>query len=147
MVKFSQRLAALRTSKNLSTAALAEKIGVLKSQVEKFEAGKLTPSKQQQEKLASFFGVSLAYLNGETDDTMDMGSWLSGNVPEEPDAPVIHPVKKQVVASSGAEDHDSSPMFNMLLKSENFKSAVLQVLRTPEGQKLLAQLIQKELHK
>ena len=146
MVKFSQRLSEMRTAKNISAAALAAEIGVLKSQIEKFESGRLTPSKQQQEKLAKYFGVSVMYLNGETDDPEDMAGWLSGNIPDEPASIPVIEKKSPVLVSSGAADKDNAPMFNMLLKSESFKNAVLQVLRTPEGQKVLAQVIQKELH-
>ena len=73
---------------------------------------------------------------------------------DEPAAP--RPVPKaaprptaQVVQSSGG-DGDGA-VFSALLKSKSFqdmvRSTVLEVLRSPEGQQLLAKAIRKELGK
>ena len=141
MVTISQRLEKLRMDKGISRIQLASLLGLPKMSVEKFETGRLTPTKEQQEKLASYFGVSVAYLKGESDDPQNMESWLNGNIREEPE-PVVtaaKPVKtKESVPAEGA-------IFNQMLKSEAFKAAVLEVLRTPEGQKLLSQAIRTEM--
>ena len=152
MVTIAQRIEALRMQKALSRPALAAALGLPRMSVEKFETGRQTPSQDQQAKLAQYFGVSLAYLRGESDDPSSTDTWLSGNVADEPAVP--RPVPKaaprpaaQVVQSSGG-DGDGA-VFSALLKSKSFqdmvRSAVLEVLRSPEGQQLLAKAIRKEL--
>ena len=152
MVTIAQRIEALRMQKALSRPALAAALGLPRMSVEKFETGRQTPSQDQQAKLAQYFGVSLAYLRGESDDPSGTDSWLSGNVADEPAVP--RPVPKaaprpaaQVVQSSGG-DGDGA-VFSALLKSKSFqdmvRSTVLEVLRSPEGQQLLAKAIRKEL--
>ena len=152
MVTIAQRIEALRTQKGLSRPALSAALGLPRMAVEKFETGRQTPTQDQQVKLAAYFGVSLAYLRGESDDPSGTDTWLSGNVADEPAVP--RPVPKaaprpaaQVVQSSGG-DGDGA-VFSALLKSKSFqdmvRSTVLEVLRSPEGQQLLAKAIRKEL--
>ena len=152
MVTIAQRIEALRVEMGLSRPALAAALGLPRMSVEKFETGRQTPSQDQQAKLAQYFGVSLAYLRGESDDPSGTDTWLSGNVADEPAVP--RPVPKaaprpaaQVVQSSGG-DGDGA-VFSALLKSKSFqdmvRSTVLEVLRSPEGQQLLAKAIRKEL--
>ena len=152
MVTIAQRIEALRMQKALSRPALAAALGLPRMSDEKFETGRQTPSQDQQAKLAQYFGVSLAYLRGESDDPSGTDTWLSGNVADEPAVP--RPVPKaaprpaaQVVQSSGG-DGDGA-VFSALLKSKSFqdmvRSTVLEVLRSPEGQQLLAKAIRKEL--
>ena len=152
MITIAQRIEALRVEKGLSRPALAAALGLPRMSVEKFETGRQTPSQDQQAKLAQYFGVSLAYLRGESDDPSGTDSWLSGNVADEPAVP--RPIPKaaprpavQVVQSSGG-DGDGA-VFSALLKSKSFqdmvRSTVLEVLRSPEGQQLLAKAIRKEL--
>ena len=152
MVTIAQRIEALRMQKALSRPALAVALGLPRMSIEKFETGRQTPTQEQQVKLAQYFGVSLAYLRGEADDPAGTDSWLSGNVADEPAIP--RPVSKaaprpsaQVVQSSGG-DGDGA-VFSALLKSKSFqdmvRSTVLEVLRSPEGQQLLAKAVRKEL--
>ena len=65
MVTMAQRIEQLRTQAGLSRPALAEALGLPRTAIEKFETGRQTPGKDQQEKLASFFGVSGFYLRAE----------------------------------------------------------------------------------
>ena len=152
MVTIAQRIEVLRVEKGLSRPALAAALGLPRMSVEKFETGRQTPSQDQQVKLAQYFGVSLSYLRGEADDPAGTDSWLSGNVADEPAIP--RPVSKaaprpsaQVVQSSGGSG--DSAVFSALLKSKSFQTlvrdTVLEVLRSPEGQQLLAKAIRKEL--
>ena len=152
MVTIAQRIEALRMQKALSRPALAAALGLPRMSIEKFETGRQTPTQDQQVKLAQYFGVSLAYLRGESDDPSGTDTWLSGNVADEPAVP--RPVPKaaprpavQVVQSSGG-DGDGA-VFSALLKSKSFqdmvRSTVLEVLRSPEGQQLLAKAVRKEL--
>ena len=148
MVTIAQRIETLRVQKGLSRPALAAALGLPRMSVEKFETGRQTPSQDQQTKLAQYFGVSLAYLRGEADDPAGTDSWLSGNVADEPAVPKAVP-RPAVVQSSGG-DGDGA-VFSALLKSKSFqdmvRSTVLEVLRSPEGQQLLAKAVHKELNR
>ena len=76
MVTLAQRIEALRTERGLSRPALAAELGLPKGAVEKFETGRQTPSREQQEKLAGYFGVSLFYLRGESNDRTRQETWM-----------------------------------------------------------------------
>ena len=163
MVTMAQRIEALRTEKGLSRPALAAALVFTKVaplgievnnlwprlSIEKFETGRQTPSQEQQQKLAGAFGVSLPYLRGETDDPTSMDNWLSGAVPQE-DVVLPKAVRKAtaaVVAQSGDSSKSDGAVFSALLKSDSFKAlvreTVLDVLKSPEGQALLAKAAQK----
>ena len=162
MVTMAQRIEALRTEKGLSRPALAAALGLPRLSIEKFETGRQTPSQEQQEikennqkiqeqqqKLAGAFGVSLPYLRGETDDPTSMDNWLSGAVPQE-DVVLPKAVRKAtaaVVAQSGDSSKSDGAVFSALLKSDSFKplvrETVLDVLKSPEGQALLAKAAKK----
>ena len=151
MVTMAQRIEDLRTKKAMSRPALAAALGLPRLSIEKFETGRQTPTQEQQQKLASAFGVSIAYLRGETDDPTSMDNWLSGAVPAE--EPVVLPkavrqATAAVVAQSGdSGKNDGGAVFSALLKSDSFKAlvraTVLDVLRSPEGQALLAKAAKK----
>ena len=149
MVTMAQRIEALRTEKGLSRPALAAALGLPRLSIEKFETGRQTPSQEQQQKLAGAFGVSLPYLRGETDDPTSMDNWLSGAVPQE-DVVLPKAIRKAtaaVVAQSGDSSKSDGAVFSALLKSDSFKAlvreTVLDVLKSPEGQALLAKAAQK----
>ena len=147
MVTLAQRIEQLRTAKGLSRPALAAALGLPRMSIEKFESGRQTPTQEQQNKLASYFGVSLFYLRGETDDTTQMSDWMDGAFLDEPaPAPAPRRVVKPAASSSGGE---GGTMFDAFLTSKKFqealRAAVLDTLRTPEGQELLAKAIRKEL--
>ena len=153
MVTMAQRIEALRTERNLSRPALSAALGFPKNAAEKFETGRQTPSQDQQKKLAEFFGVTLAYLRGEVDVREEgQGTWLERAYAEEAPAPPPAPKRPAdpVVVQSSGGGQDSA-VFNALLNSKSFQSvvraAVLDVLRSPEGQALLRQAVRKELGK
>ena len=151
MVTMAQRIEELRTKKAMSRPALAAALGLPRLSIEKFETGRQTPTREQQQKLASAFGVSIAYLRDETDDPTSMDNWLSGAVPAED--PVVLPkavrrATAAVVAQSGdSGKNDGGAVFSALLKSDSFKAlvreTVLDVLKSPEGQALLAKAAKK----
>ena len=150
MVTMAQRIEALRIEKGLSRPGLSAALGFPKNAAEKFETGRQTPTQQQQEKMADFFGVSMNYLRGETSERTLVDNWLNMNFTDEPAAPAPAPRKaapKVVVQSSGSEEE--SPMVSAFLKSKSFqtllRSTVLEVLKSPEGQELLAKAVRKEL--
>ena len=151
MVTMAQRIEELRTKKAMSRPALAAALGLPRLSIEKFETGRQTPTQEQQQKLAAAFGVSAAYLRGETDDPTSMDNWLSGAVPAED--PVVLPkaVRRAtavvVAQSGGSGKNDGGAVFSALLKSDSFKAlvreTVLDVLKSPEGQALLARAVKK----
>lgn len=152
MVTMAQRIEALRTEAGLARPAASQALGFPKNAFEKFETGRQTPTKEQQEKMADYFGVSLFYLRGESNDRTRQEDWLSGALPaEEEDAPVYRPapVPKKVRIEPAAPQ--SSTMLDALFAGkaarEQFKAMVLEVLRSPEGQAVIAQAVWKELAK
>ena len=147
MVTIAQRIELLRTQRGLNRPSLSTTLGLPRMAIEKFETGRQTPTQDQQKKIAAYFGVSLEYLRGESDDPTTMDSWLNGNIPD--DAPPSPPpvARPRIVQSSGGND-DGGAVFSALLKSKSFQTmvhdTVLEVLRSPEGQDLLAKAIRKE---
>lgn len=71
MTTFSERLKELRTEKRLDQTELAEATGISYSAIQKYEGGVNRPRSMYEQKIADFFGVSLAYLRGESDDRGD----------------------------------------------------------------------------
>lgn len=148
MVTMAQRLEALRMERGISRPALSAALGFPKTAMEKFETGRQTPTQDQQRKLADYFGVTLPYLRGESDDPAEGDSWLSGNVPaEEPvRTPAAPPVSKK---PRPAAVQENGAVFGALLKSPSFQAlmreAALEALRSPEGQELLAKALRREL--
>lgn len=147
MVTMAQRIEALRMQKGISRPAVAAALGLPRMSIEKFETGRQTPTQEQQQKLAHYFGVSLFYLRGESDDPTQMESWLNGNVPDdEPVRPTPRPAAPKTVAQSSGGQEDGA-VFSALLKSKSFQSmvreTVLEVLRSPEGQELIAKAVRK----
>lgn len=150
MVTLAQRMEALRLQKGLSRPALAAAVGLPRLSIEKFETGRQTPSQEQQRMLAAYFGVSVSYLRGESDDPTSMESWLNAGIPEEPAAPAPAPRRTAAPASPGKLPEDGA-VFTALLKSPAFRAlirdAAEEYLRSPEGQTLVAKAVRRELDK
>lgn len=147
MVTIAQRIAELRSEKNIPAGELSKALGMPKTAIEKLEAGRQTPTKEQLDKLAAYFGVSAEYLQGATDDRTGSMGWMESEfrVPdEEPVRPAVkaRPEKKKEAGESGT-------MGASLLESEAMKaairSAVLEVLKSPEGEEILRRVVKKEL--
>lgn len=153
MVTLSQRITELREERNLSRPALATALGLPKLSIEKFETGRQTPTQEQQEKMAAFFGVSIFYLQGKSRDRTRMDDWMSGMEPaEELDGPSYTPtpVRRPTPAPKTPTALPAEGgLFDALLTSKKFRQslseAVLETLRSPEGQEILSQLVRKEL--
>ena len=150
MTSISQRIEQLRNTKGLSRPALAAVLGFPKVSIEKFETGRLTPNQEQQKAMAAYFGVSPEYLRGESNDPTTMDDWLNGELPEE--EPVRTPAapKRTVVASVDSRNNDPAPLTAML-KNESFQAlvreTVLEVLRSKEGQQIIAKAVRSELNR
>ena len=63
-----ERLQELRVDRGLSQEALARELHVNKHSISSYERGKSEPSDALKIRMASFFGVSLDYLLGATED-------------------------------------------------------------------------------
>lgn len=152
MVTMAQRIEALRNEAGLSRPALAAALGFPKNAIEKYETGRATPTKDQQEKMASYFGVSLLYLRGESGDRTRQEDWMSGGLSANEEEPVYRPAppvkrpKPEPVASSGGATMLDA-LFSTKQAKDQFKAMVLEALRSPEGQELIAQAVWKELAK
>ena len=152
MVTMAQRIEALRTEAGLSRPAASQALGFPKNAFEKFETGRQTPAKEQQEKMADYFGVSLFYLRGESNDRTRQEDWMSGALPaEEEDTPVYLPAPAPKKVRTEPAAPQSATMLDALFAGkaarEQFKAMVLEVLRSPEGQAVIAQAVWKELAK
>ena len=152
MVTMAQRIEALRTEAGLARPAASQALGFPKNAFEKFETGRQTPAKEQQEKMADYFGVSLFYLRGESNDRTRQEDWMSGALPaEEEDAPVYRPAPAPKKVRTEPAAPQSATMLDALFAGkaarEQFKAMVLEVLRSPEGQAVIAQAVWKELAK
>lgn len=151
MVTMAQRIETLRNEKGLSRPALAAELGFPKNAIEKYETGRATPTKDQQEKMASYFGVSLFYLRGESGDRTRQEDWMSGGLSAADEEPVYRPApavkrpKAEPVSNGGATMLDA--LFSSKQAKDQFKAMVLEALRSPEGQELIAQAVWKELAK
>ena len=149
MVTIGQRIETLRTQKAMSRPALSAALGLPRTAIEKFETGRQTPTQDQQAKIAKYFGVSIFYLRGESDDPTNMESWLNGNLPDdEPVCPAPKAAPRPVVVQSSGAQEDGA-VFSALLKSKSFQTmvrdTVLEVLRSPEGQELIAKAVRKQM--
>ena len=147
MVTLAQRIEALRTERNLSRPALSAALGFSKNAVEKFETGRQTPTKDQQDKLAEYFGVSLFYLRGESSDRTRQEDWMDAAAFRD-EEPVFVP--KPAPKPKAAEPVQGG-MLDAVLASKGvqdlLRGMVLEVLRSPEGQAAIAQAVRKELGK
>lgn len=139
MVKISKRIEELRTEKGVSRFALCQELGFPKMTIDKFEASKLTPTKAQQEKLAEYFGVTVGYLCGEDDS---MSRWISEAEKEERQAQ--RPVRTKTVKQQSETQSNSGSMMDAFTKSDLFTKAVLEVLKSEEGQALIRKAMGKK---
>ncbi|NCE63525.1 XRE family transcriptional regulator [Pseudoflavonifractor sp. 524-17] len=140
MTTLAQRIELLRTQANLSRPALAAALGFPKGTIDKFETGRATPTKEQQEKLACHFGVSLFYLRGESNDPTRQDDWMDA-LPED-DGPGFVPAPK---SKRPKQEEPGGAMLDSLLASKAvqdlLKNIVLDTLRSPEGQALIRKAV------
>ena len=147
MVTLGQRIEELRNERGMSRPALSAALGLPKGAAEKFETGRQTPTKEQQEKIAAYFGVSVFYLRGESSDRTRQEDWMDAVAfrDEEPVfVPKPAPKPKEPESIQGG-------MLDAMLASKSvqelLRGIVLDVLKSPEGQAVIAQAVRKELGK
>lgn len=68
MANFSERIKELRKKEGMTQAALGEIIGVGQDSISIYERGKNYPEVRNLMILADYFGVSIDYLVGRTDN-------------------------------------------------------------------------------
>ena len=150
MVTLGQRMEALRSERGMSRPALSAALGLPKAAAEKFETGRQTPTKEQQEKIAAFFGVSVFYLRGESSDRTRQEDWMDAAAFTD-EEPVFVPKPAPRPAKPKAAEPAQGGMLDGMLASkgvqELLRSVVLDVLKCPEGQAVIAQAVGKELKK
>ena len=149
MITLSQRIEELRCERGLSRPALAAELKLPRTAVEKFETGRQTPSREQQEQLAAFFGVSLFYLRGESNDRTRQETWMDAGFADDEPAPAPPPRRAPKPTPAPAAGEQGGTLLDSLIAGKKFQDAlqraVLEALRSPEGQNLLTQAIRKEL--
>lgn len=154
MITMAQRIEELRTERNLSRPELSRALGLPKNAAEKFETGRQTPTQEQQNKLADFFGVSIFYLKGESNDRTRQETWMDGNFVD--DEPVPAPKYRSAPAAAprpapSSAGSSGGSLVEPFLKNKAFqemvRATVLDVLRSPEGQELLARAVRHELNR
>jgi transcriptional regulator with XRE-family HTH domain len=148
MITLAQRIEQLRTQKGLSRPALSGALGLPKNAVEKFETGRQTPTQEQQGKMAAFFGVSLAYLRGESSDPTRQDSWMDAVYDQEQEEPA--PVPRQAPkAARPAAGQGQASVLDAFIRNGEFqqllRDTVLEVLRSPQGQEILSRTVRREL--
>ena len=148
MVTLGQRIEELRTERGLSRPALSAALGLPKGAAEKFETGRQTPTKEQQEKIAAYFGVSVFYLRGESSDRTRQEDWMDAAADSD-EEPVFVP--KAAPKPKKAPEPVQGGMLDAMLASkqvqELLRATVLDTLRSPEGQALIAKAVRKELER
>ena len=99
--------------------------------------------------MADFFGVSIFYLKGESNDRTRQDSWMEGNFEDE--EPVVTPKFKPAPAPVRSAPSSGGSLVEPMLKNKAFqdmvRATVLEVLRSPEGQELIARAVRHELNK
>ena len=143
MVTMAQRIEELRTERGLSRPGLAAALGLPKNAIEKFETGRQSPTKEQVQALADYFAVSVFYLRGESGDRTRQDAWLDAAI-------------RELLEGMGTPQPQAAPtgqgtIFDSFLKSKQFRDlvreTVTEVLRSPEGQALVAKAVQRELNR
>lgn len=151
MVTMPQRITELRNEAGMSRPGLSEVLGLPKNAMEKFETGRQTPTKEQQEKIAAYFGVSLFYLRGESTDRTRQDAWMDdspitlGDGPSNSPAPAPKRPKAEIPSGEGSALLD--PLLMSKGVQDTLRKLVLDTLRSPEGQEIINKAVQKMLTK
>ena len=150
MITMAQRIEELRTERGLSRGELSAALGLPKNAAEKFETGRQTPTQDQQTKLAAFFDVSVFYLRGESNDRTRQENWMDGDFVDDEPAPAPRRAAPKAQPAPEAKDKaGEGSLLEPFLRNQAFqdlvRDKVLEVLRSPEGQDILARAVRREL--
>lgn len=72
MADFETRLKSLRNERNLNQSEVAEELGIARTTYANYEQGTRFPGKENLIAIAEYFGVSIDYLLGETDEQQSL---------------------------------------------------------------------------
>ncbi len=146
MVTMAQRIESLRNEVNIGRTELSTMLGFPKLAFEKFETGRQTPTRDQQQKIADYFGVSLFYLKGESNDRTRQDNWMNEATFEPNTQPVATPSPKRIKeAKPEIQSNMIDALFAGQQAQQQLKKMMLEVLKSPEGQVILNQAIRKAL--
>ena len=112
-----ERLRLLRTGRKLSQAKIAEMVGTVQSNINKYEAGKICPPPTTLLWYATFFHVSLDYIFGRTDNPQ--GFPLERQAEDQRDRPIRNEEVRQFVEMCFNPEH---PM------SDRLKTTIMRML-------------------
>ena len=147
MVTMQQRITQLKDSRQLSTRALAQKLSLPFQLIEKFETGRQTPSKEQQQTLATFFGVSVEYLRGETNDPARTDNWMEW-AHDEPEAPASSPAKpEKPAAASSADNSLGTAFFNTPAFNDMLSNMVRREVRSDATRDIIRRMVKEEIQR
>ncbi|WP_332102991.1 helix-turn-helix transcriptional regulator [Sporolactobacillus terrae] len=90
LMLLKDRLSKLRTEKRLRQEDLAKKIGIARTTYAMYEQGKRNPDYETLQKLADFFGVTRAYLLGDSDNPTEEIDEEMKKLLEDPDFMVAY---------------------------------------------------------
>ena len=94
--------------------------------------------------MASFFAFSLFYLRGESNDRTKMEHWADMDPEDFVDTPIAPAAPRRAAPKpqTAAEPAGGNSMFDTFLHSKSFqemiRATLLDVLRSPEGQRILS---------
>ncbi len=145
MVTLAQRIESLRTEIGVSRTELSAALGFPKAAFEKFETGRQTPSKEQQDKIAAYFGVSLFYLRGESNDRTRLEDWIDAAGDEQEHVPMPAPAPRRPKADTAAQGTLLDTVLASKQTQELLRTIVLDTLKSSEGQEIIAKIVRREL--
>lgn len=135
MKTIRERIQDLRMEKNLSSKDLSVTLHWPKGYVDRLESGRQSPSKEQVEQLASFFGVSAAYIRCETNDKTRQDGWMDfayETSEQDSPSPQTKPVEKTPVETADFSDNGMS-LLTALIHSEEMKAMIRKIVREELG--------------
>lgn len=145
MVTMAQRIELLRTEVGMSRPAISLALGLPKLAFERFETGRQTPTKEQQETIANYFGVSLFFLRGESNDRTRQDNWMDGAPLEQEPAFRPTPVAPKKVKPEPIQGSMLDALFAGKQAQEQLKAIMLEVLKSPEGQAIVNKAVEQAL--
>ncbi len=149
MVTMAQRIELLRTEVGMSRPAISLALGLPKLAFERFETGRQTPTKEQQETIANYFGVSLFYLRGESNDRTRQDNWMDGAPLEQ--EPIYRPTPVAPKKAKATPEPIQGSMIDALFAGkqaqDQLKAIMLEVLKSPEGQAIVNKAVEQALNK
>ena len=92
-------------------------------------------------------GVSLFYLRGESSDPTRQDDWMSGAVPQDEPVHVPTPAHRKAQPSAQPQGTVMDSVLSSRQVQDLLRSIVLDTLRSPEGQELIARAVHRELLK